>query len=150
VGSARDAADLSLVHTRENAVRGTPAFIAPEQAMGTEVDGRADIYAAGCLAYWFLTGQLVFTGETPMALLMHHAKKSPAPPSTRTDRPIPRALDDLVLSCLAKEPGDRPQSARELSLRLAELDGATPWSQDRAQEWWATHGPSSPLTRSPI
>jgi eukaryotic-like serine/threonine-protein kinase len=143
VGSARDAADLSLVHTRENAVRGTPAFIAPEQAMGTEVDGRADIYATGCLAYWFLTGQLVFTGETPMALLMHHAKTAPAPPSTRTDHPIPRALDDLVLSCLAKEPGDRPQSARELSLRLAELDGATPWSQARAQEWWATHGPSS-------
>jgi eukaryotic-like serine/threonine-protein kinase len=143
VGSARDAGDLSLVHTRENAVRGTPAFIAPEQAMGTEVDGRADIYATGCLAYWFLTGQLVFAGETPMALLMHHAKTAPAPPSTRTDHPIPRALDDLVLSCLAKEPGDRPQSARELSLRLAELDGATPWSQARAQEWWATHGPSS-------
>jgi serine/threonine-protein kinase len=118
VGSARDAADSSLVHTRENAVRGTPAFIAPEQAMGTAIDGRADIYATGCLAYWFLTGQLVFTGETPMALLMHHAKTPPAPPSTRIDRRIPRAMDDLVLSCLAKEPANRPQSARELSLRL--------------------------------
>jgi len=139
VGSARDAADSSLVHTRENAVRGTPAFIAPEQAMGTAIDGRADIYATGCLAYWFLTGQLVFTGETPMALLMHHAKTPPAPPSTRIDRRIPRALDDLVLSCLAKEPANRPQSARELSLRLAELDGASAWTQDRASSWWETH-----------
>jgi serine/threonine-protein kinase len=139
VGSARDAADLSLVHTRENAVRGTPAFIAPEQALGTEIDGRADIYATGCLAYWFLTGQLVFTGETPMALLMHQAKTKPASPSTRTDQPISRALDELVLSCLAKEPGDRPQSARELSARLAELDAASPWTQDRASDWWVRH-----------
>jgi serine/threonine-protein kinase len=143
VGSARDAADSSLVHTRENAVRGTPAFIAPEQAMGTAIDGRADIYATGCLAYWFLTGQLVFTGETPMALLMHHAKTPPAPPSTRIDRRIPRAMDDLVLSCLAKEPANRPQSARELSLRLAELDGASAWTQDRAKSWWETHLGSS-------
>ena len=140
VGSARDAAESSLVHTRENAVRGTPAFIAPEQAMGTEVDGRADIYATGCLAYWFLTGQLVFTAETPMALLMHHAKTAPPSPSTRTDRPIPRALDELVLSCLAKDPADRPQSARELSGRLADLDGASAWTQDRASSWWDRHG----------
>ena len=136
VGSARNAADPTAVHTQEHAVRGTPAFIAPEQAMGTEVDARADIYATGCLAYWFLTGQLVFTAETPMGLLMHHAKTAPAPPSTRTDRPIPRALDDLVLSCLAKDPADRPQSARDLSSRLSELNGASRWTQDRARDWW--------------
>jgi serine/threonine-protein kinase len=139
VGSARNAADPTAVHTQEHAVRGTPAFIAPEQAMGKEVDGRADIYATGCLAYWFLTGQLVFTGETPMALLMQHAKTAPAPPSTRTELRVPRGLDDLVLSCLAKEPADRPQSARELSLRLAQLNDASPWTQDRAHSWWITH-----------
>lgn len=139
VGSTPDSADQALVHTRENAIRGTPAFIAPEQAMGTKVDGRADIYATGCLAYWFLTGQLVFTGETPMALLMQHAKMTPVPPSFRIDRPIPKAIDDLVLSCLSKEPGDRPQSARELSLRLAELEGPLPWTQARASNWWLTH-----------
>jgi serine/threonine-protein kinase len=139
VGSVRNASVPMAVHTGEHKVRGTPAFIAPEQAMGGEVDGRADIYATGCLAYWFLTGQLVFTGETPMALLMQHAKASPARPSTRTDRPIPRALDDLVLSCLAKEPGDRPQSARELSVWLADMVGASSWTQDLASRWWSTH-----------
>jgi serine/threonine-protein kinase len=139
VGAVRDAADTSLVHTRENAVRGTPAFIAPEQAMGTQLDGRADIYATGCVAYWLLTGQFVFTAETPMGLLLQHAQTPPTPPSARTELPIPPALDDLVLSCLAKDPANRPQSARELSLRLAEVEGASAWTQDRAREWWATH-----------
>ena len=119
VGTVRDAADTSPVHRRENAVHGTLAFIAPEQAMGTDLDGRADIYATGCVAYWLLTGQLVFTAETPMGLLQQHAHTTPTPPSARTDLPIPKALDDLVLACLAKDPANRPQSARELSLRLA-------------------------------
>ena len=142
VGAVRDSTDTSPVHTRENAVQGTPAFIAPEQAMGTDLDGRADIYATGCVAYWLLTGQFVFTAETPMALLLKHAQTPPAPPSSRTDRPIPTALDDLVLSCLAKDPAKRPQSARELSLRLAEVEGAGAWTQDRAREWWASHQPA--------
>src|SRR5712691_10257259 len=142
VKGVRDSADTSPVHTRENAVQGTPAFIAPEQAMGTDLDARADIYATGCVAYWLLTGQFVFTAETPMALLLQHAQTPPTPPSARTDQPIPRALDDLVLSCLAKDPANRPQSARELSLRLGEVEGASAWTQERAREWWATHQPA--------
>src|SRR2546422_584136 len=131
VRAVRDAADTNALRTREHAVQGTPAFIAPEQAMGTDLDGRADIYATGCLAYWLLTGQFVFTAETPMGLLVQHAQALAAPPSARTDQPIPPALDDLVLSCLAKDPAQRPQSARELSLRLAEVEGAGAWTQDR-------------------
>jgi serine/threonine-protein kinase len=113
--------------------------MAPEQADGPEVDGRADIYATGCVAYWLLTGQFVFTAETPIALLLKHATASPSPPSARTDQRIPPALDELVMSCLAKEPGSRPQSARELSLRLAEVEGADVWTQERAREWWRAH-----------
>jgi serine/threonine protein kinase len=109
--------------------------------MGTTLDGRADIYATGCVAYWLLTGQFVFTADTPMGFLLQHAQTTPAPPSSRTDLPIPAALDDLVLSCLAKDPANRPQSAKELSLRLAEVDRATAWTQDRARDWWATHQP---------
>src|SRR5256886_8938723 len=134
VKAVRDSAEPSPVHTRENAVQGTPAFIAPEQAMGTDLDGRADIYATGCVAYWLLTGQFVFTAETPMGLLVQHAQTPPTPPSARTDLPIPTALDELVLSCLANDPANRPQSARELSLRLAEVDGASAWTQERARE----------------
>jgi serine/threonine-protein kinase len=141
VRAVRDPADSSPAQTQENAIDGTPAFMAPEQAMGADFDGRADIYATGCLAYWLLTGQFVFTAETPMGLLLKHAQAPPAPPSSRTGRSIPPALDDLVLSCLAKDPAQRPQSARELSLRLAEVEGASAWTQDRAREWWATHHP---------
>jgi serine/threonine-protein kinase len=144
VGAVPDSPEASTVHTRENAVRGTPAFIAPEQALGTGVDGRADIYAIGCVAYWFLTGQFVFTGETAMGLLLQHAHTQPVPPSARTDRRIPRTLDDLVMSCLAKDPAQRPQSARELSLRLAEVEGASDWTQERAREWWVKHLAGAP------
>jgi eukaryotic-like serine/threonine-protein kinase len=145
VGAVRDAAGGSIVHTQEHAVRGTPAFIAPEQAMGKDLDGRADIYATGCVAYWLLTGQFVFTAEGPMGLLMQHAHTPPTPPSARAEQPIPPALDDLVLACLAKDPAKRPQSARELSLRLAEVEGADAWTQDRARDWWVRNQPTVPL-----
>jgi hypothetical protein len=136
-------ADQGSPLTRENLVQGTPAFIAPEQALGrSTLDGRVDIYATGCVAYWLLTGQLVFTAETSMGLLMHHIHTPPLPPSARSELPIPPALDRLVVSCLAKDPVDRPQSAKELSLRLAEVEGATAWTQDRARDWWVTHQPA--------
>ena len=142
VKGSHEPADAGPAPTRENVVHGTPAFIAPEQAMGTELDGRADIYATGCVAYWLLTGQYVFTADTPMGLLLKHAQTMPTPPSSRTDLPIPAALDQLVLSCLAKDPAERPQSARELSRRLAEVEGAAAWTQERARHWWATHQPA--------
>jgi eukaryotic-like serine/threonine-protein kinase len=118
--------------------------MAPEQASGTSVDARADIYATGCLAYWLLTGEYVFTADTALGMLMQHAQRSPARPSERTGLPIPAALEDLVLACLAKDPAHRPQTARELSLRLSAIDGANAWTQDRAQEWWSTH-PMTPV-----
>ena len=142
VRAIQQAADTSAIATGDNALQGTPAFISPEQALGADVDGRADIYATGCLAYWLLTGQLVFTANSAIGMLVQHAETPPTPPSVRTEQPIPRALDDLVLCCLAKDPAHRPQSARELSLRLAELDGASAWTQDRAREWWSTHQPA--------
>jgi serine/threonine-protein kinase len=128
--------------TAEHVVRGTPAFIAPEQAIGSQpIDHRADIYGIGCLAYWLLTGQLVFTGDTPMQLIMKHAQATPEPPSVRSEMPIPRELDALVLACLAKDPSDRPQSARELALRLEAVPVAGTWTPDLARVWWEQHQP---------
>ena len=115
VKSLREEAGLASTVTRKNVVHGTPAFIAPEQVLGAHLDGRADIYATGCVAYWMLTGQLVFTADTPVALALHHAQTPPAPPSTRTEQFIPADLEALVMACLAKDPAARPQSARELS-----------------------------------
>ena len=128
--------------TREHGLRGTPAYIAPEQAMGGPgIDSRADIYAVGCVAYFLLTGQLVFTGDTPMAVVVHHAHTPPTPPSERSELPIPPALDRLVMMCLAKNPGERPQSARDLSQLFAGVEVASPWTEERAQQWWDVHRP---------
>ena len=129
--------------TREDVIQGTPAFMAPEQALGgVPLSGRADIYATGCVAYWLLTGQLVFTADTPMGLLMHHAQTQPTPPSARSEVPIPEALDRLVLSCLAKDPAERPQ-AKQLSRQLAEVGGVNAWTEERARDWWAKHRPAA-------
>src|SRR5262245_24858316 len=137
--------------TVEHVVRGTPAFIAPEQALGSQpVDHRADIYGIGCVAYWLLTGELVFTGDTPMQLLVKHAQAVPDAPSARTELPIPRELDTIVLACLAKDPADRPQSARELARRLEAVPLKSEWTPERARAWWQTNrpGPAQPVSIS--
>ena len=137
-------AETGPVLTREMTVHGTPAFMAPEQALGSaDVDGRADIYATGCVAYWLLTGKEVFMADTPMAHLLQHAQTPAAPPSARSEVPIPPALDDVVLACLAKDPAARPQTARELSRRLASVEGANDWTNERARDWWASHQPAA-------
>ena len=129
--------------TGENWIAGTPAFIAPEQALGrTDLDGRADLYALGCVAYWLLTGHLVFPAETPMAMLMRHAQDPPTTPSACSELPIPPELDRIVLACLAKEPMERPQTARELSRRLGAVEGAGAWTEERARAWWEQHLPA--------
>jgi serine/threonine-protein kinase len=122
VKSSHDAPEALTALTGENVIHGTPAFMAPEQALGNkDIDGRADIYSLGCVAYWLLTGQLVFTADTPTGLLMKHIQSPPSPPSSRTELLVPPPMDRVVLACLAKEPADRPQSARELS-RMLELN----------------------------
>jgi serine/threonine-protein kinase len=141
LGPADDTPTLMAL-SAEHVVRGTPAFISPEQAIGSQpVDHRADIYGIGCLAYWLLTGQLVFTGDTPMQLIIKHAQAIPEPPSVRSEMPIPRELDALVLACLAKDPSDRPQSARELAHRLDAVPVRSTWTPDLARVWWEQHQP---------
>lgn len=133
--------------TRENVIRGTPAFMAPEQVLGAPLNGSADIYATGCVAYWLLTGQLLFPADTPMRVLMDHVRTPPTPPSARSELPIPEALDRLVLSCLAKDPVERPR-AKELSRLLADIGCASPWTEERARDWWAKHRPSPDGSKS--
>ncbi|MEO8070616.1 MAG: hypothetical protein ABI652_04390 [Acidobacteriota bacterium] len=120
---------------------GTPAYMAPEQALGRVQDAPSDIYAVGCVAYWLLTGHPVFAGDSPLAVLMHHAGSTPAPPSSRTEIAVPRALDDLIMSCLAKDAADRPQSAAVLAERLIAADVTASWTEARALDWWQRHHP---------
>jgi len=127
--------------TAENIVAGTPAFMAPEIATGGSVDGRADIYALGCVAYWLLTGQRVFDEQTPLAVVLGHVQSEPEPPSRRTETEVPAAVEQVIMSCLAKDPEARPQSAGELDSVLAACPSSEKWDRQRAKEWWSLHMP---------
>jgi eukaryotic-like serine/threonine-protein kinase len=121
---------------------GTPAFMSPEQALGEErVDHRSDIYAVGCVAYWLLTGTLVFKGANPIETILMHVDREPEPPSQRTELRIPAQLETIVLACLAKKPEARPQTADELAARLSSVPLAREWNVARAREWWNINRP---------
>jgi len=103
---------------------GTPAYMAPEQASADpHLDHRVDIYAVGAVAYELLTGRPVFMGTTPQMVLSAHVTDAPVP-ITKYREAVPRALEALVMRCLAKQPADRWQSAEELLPQLEAL--ATP------------------------
>lgn len=147
VKSVATSSEVSL-GTAVGRTPGTPAYMAPEMALGETVDGRADIYALGCVAYYLLTGKLVFDAENTFQMIAKHLNQVPASPSARGAVEVPPELEKLILECLAKNPADRPSSAAELSRRLASID-IPRWTSSEAQNWWAerelaiTHQPSA-------
>jgi len=136
------AADDLTNLTMAGAATGTPSYMAPEMIMAaSDVDARADLYALGCVAYWLLTGRTVFEGDNAMQIMMHHAQTPAPPPSEAAGAGVPPELDELVLSCLAKKPEDRPAGAQELWEMLGRIPFAEPWTEERAREWWREHVP---------
>jgi serine/threonine protein kinase len=134
--------------TNSDALTGTPAFMAPEVAIGTHpVDGQTDLYALGCVAYWLLTGQKVFPGSKAMQVMIDHARTEPVPVSLRAPQPVPEALEKIVMRCLRKDPAERPATARELARELTALGLANAWSEQRARQWWLEH-PATPVERA--
>jgi serine/threonine protein kinase len=145
-GAGKDAINLSA----EDGWSGTPGYMAPEVVLGAaETDHRVDLYALGCVAYWLLTGTMVFKGENAMQVMMQHVQAEPQRPSLRTEQPIPAALEELVMDCLAKDPARRPASAEIVSERLGAVPLTTAWTAERAEEWWALHRPR-PLDARPV
>jgi len=129
--------------TAAGVVAGTPAFMAPEVATGSAPVGPAtDIYMLGCVGYWLLTGEQVFEGQTPLSIISQHISAVPVPVSRRTEMTVPSGLEDLIMQCLAKEPGQRPQSAHEVYRRLMAFNLDRPWTRERALRWWQTHRPT--------
>jgi eukaryotic-like serine/threonine-protein kinase len=143
-----DRRDAPTLMTGGAVTMGTPAYMAPEVILGDpHVDRRVDVDGIGCVAYYLLTGQRVFTAPTQMKLLMQHVQEAPIPPSRRAEHAIPPEIDRIVLACLQKDPARRPQDAEEL---LELIAGCTshPWDQSAARNWWAMHLPE--LATSPI
>jgi serine/threonine-protein kinase len=134
--------------TIEGTTTGTPAYMPPELALGrSDADARGDLYSLGCVAYWLLTGKLVFEGSGAVPVLLAHIRDIPIPPSQRTELEIPAELERVILACLEKDPARRPQSAAELASLLASSTLRESWNQERAEVWWRTHEPS--LTAAP-
>ncbi|MCB9594367.1 MAG: serine/threonine protein kinase [Sandaracinaceae bacterium] len=127
--------------TQTGTVMGTPLYMAPEAITHPdELDARADLYALGAVAYYLLTGQTVFEGQTIVEICSAHLHAAPEPPSARLGAPIPPTLEELVLRCLEKSPDDRPQSAVELGELLEACEDVPAWTRAEARAWWAEHG----------
>ena len=136
IARAADAAGERLTET--GIIVGTPAYMSPEQGAGdTTIDGRADVYALGCVLYEMLAGQPPFTGSTAQAVLARHAL-DPVPP-LRTIRPdLPEAVDRTVLRALAKAPADRFPSVA--AFKAALIASATERPRRRRVPWLAPVG----------
>lgn len=128
--------------TKTGMVVGTPRYIAPEAVYGNApVDGRADLYNLGGVAYWLLTGQPLFDKSSSVELIVDHVKTIPERPSVLSEVPIPKELDDIVMKCLEKKPEDRFQTAQDLEAALAAVLCDQTWTWEKARKWWDLHGP---------
>ncbi|MBC7815294.1 MAG: protein kinase, partial [Planctomycetaceae bacterium] len=114
-------ADSETNLTASGAIVGTPAYMAPEQASGHPVDGRADLFSLGCVLYELLSGKRAFSGPTTMSILMSLANHTPAAPDVVSPE-CPASLSRLVMQLLAKDPANRPASAQAVIQALDELD----------------------------
>ncbi|WP_422926462.1 serine/threonine-protein kinase [Singulisphaera sp. PoT] len=124
--------------TVDQTVSGTPMFMAPEQASADgDLDGRADIYAIGAMAYYALTGRPPFDGPSPFAIMIAHARDPVVPPS-QINPEIPQDLEKVVLRCLEKSPNDRFADVKELSRALAACAAGADWDADKSDEWWVS------------
>lgn len=111
---------------------GTPAYMAPEQARSLPLDGRADLFSLGCVLYRAATGQIAFEGKDTIDLLLRIATEPVTPPRQVNPR-LPADVAALIERLLAKEPAERPASARQLADEIAALERRR---QGAARPWW--------------
>jgi len=114
-GIAREIGDISGL-TATNMVVGTTAYSAPEQLMGSDIDGRADQYALGCTAFQLLTGAAPYQSSNPAVVITQHL--SAPPPRIGERRPELAGLNDVITKVLAKDPGDRYPSCSDFATAL--------------------------------
>jgi beta-lactam-binding protein with PASTA domain/serine/threonine protein kinase len=115
--------------TEAGSIVGTAQYLSPEQAKGTQVDARSDIYSAGVVLYELLTGRVPFTGDTAVEIAMRHLSAVPEPPSALRAE-VPHELDMVALRALAKDPEDRYQTAEEMDAELERVSRGLPVSPE--------------------
>src|SRR6058998_3963748 len=106
--------------TEAGSIVGTAQYLSPEQARGAPVDPRSDLYSLGIVLYEMLTGNVPFTGDTPVEIAMKHLSQVPEPPSKLRSE-VPHDLDAIVMRALAKDPDQRYSSAEEMDADLARV-----------------------------
>ena len=106
--------------TSPNMLVGTFNYMSPEVCLGEDADERSDIYSFGILLYQLFTGTLPCYGDDPLEIIEAHIKKAVTPPSNFIND-IPKRLEELILSCLDKNPANRPQSAQELAKEFSQI-----------------------------
>ena len=120
---------------------GTPAYLPPEVALGwPDIDGRADLYSLGCVAYFLLTGQPVFSADTAVATALAHVQQTPRRQGCAPRSRFPPALEALIMACLSKDPRGRPASADDAGRQLAATVPPDAWTAADARRWWNQHG----------
>jgi serine/threonine protein kinase len=138
--------------TQLGAMLGTPGFMAPEQILGLPIDGRADLYSLGCVAWWLLTGGEVFVREGGDAKVLHRHMYEPVPALRERARLwVPFQLEAIIRACLAKDANDRPGDARVLAehLRAIEIPDEHAWRDPQAAAWWRDYKPPVPAPNVP-
>jgi eukaryotic-like serine/threonine-protein kinase len=105
--------------TTPGRVMGTLGYTSPEQARGSLLDSRSDLYSLGVVLYEIFTGSLPFEDDSPVALVLKHVNNTPPPPRSKNPRVDPR-IAAIVMKCIEKEPAARFQSARELYRALTQ------------------------------
>jgi serine/threonine protein kinase/CHASE1-domain containing sensor protein len=136
--------------SRADTITGTPLYLSPEAITAPDtLDGRADIYALGAVAYFILTGKHVFEGATVVDVLSKHMVDPPSPPSLHLDRPLSSDLEALILACLAKDREARPASATELRSALLACVDAPRYDVAAARRWWRERGESMRSSNRP-
>lgn len=136
-----DAEGLVEASAKHGSFSGTPLYMSPEQATSYEnVDGRADIYSLGAVAFYLLTGQTPFASMNILELLSAH-QNTEAPSPSQLNSAVPDDLDLIVLKCMTKSPTDRFQNADELRNALELCSLAKQWGPKEAANWWEhNHG----------
>jgi len=128
-----------LQTTMEGEVKGKSAYMAPEQLRGAEIDRRTDVYAASVVLWETLTGQRLFTGDRPEAVLIQVLEQAASPPSRYA--PVPAALDAVVIRGLSRDPAARFETARAMSIALESALSPAPtrdvgeWVERVARGW---------------